>query len=198
MSTRHDDSQVYWIIGVAVAVFFMWMRRAEAATVQLTCTAPTQHTNGTPITAALTYTAYWGTSATSLTNTSALAGPGCKGPVVVPDPAPGTSITYYFAVTAIAGVMESAKSNVAAKTYATPLPTPNPPMLLTIERIGYQLNLGSNNRIYFSRVGALDLGKECQVGMEVMGKSVIKSRDWLALDAGKTRPRQVFALCQRT
>lgn len=104
---------------------------ARAATATLTCTAPAQNTNGTAITAPLTYKAYWGTSSTSLTNADAMQGPGCAGTVVVPDPTPGTSATYYFAATATANGIESAKSNLATKAFTTPYPTPNPPLLLT-------------------------------------------------------------------
>jgi hypothetical protein len=171
---------------------------AEAGTVQLTCTPPTQNTNNTPITAALTYKAYWGTSATSQPNASALAGPGCAGTVVVPDAAAGSSITYHFAVTAIANGQESAKSNIATKTVTTPNPTPNPPALLTAETVAYQINLGSNNKIYFSRIGTIELGRACVAGMTAMDKNVLQSRDWVKLDAGKTRPRQLFVRCAQS
>lgn len=127
---------------------------AHAATVPLTCKAPTQNTDGTPITATLSYAAYWGTSATSLANASSLAGPGCAGPVVVPDPAAGTSITYHFAVTATAAGMESAKSNVAVKTFTTPAPTPNPPTLLLT--VGGDVNVASPNYSNFTwKLGAV-------------------------------------------
>jgi hypothetical protein len=145
---------------------------AEAGTVQLTCTPPTQNTNGTPITAALTYKAYWGPSATSQPNASALAGPGCAGPVVVPDAAAGTSVTYHFAVTAIANGMESAKSNVATKTFTTPLPTPNPPMLLTTGGLVWQ---ASPNWTDFSwklgaQVGSIAPGIKCDATRRIGGE----------------------------
>jgi hypothetical protein len=183
---------------LVLVAYVGWAADAFGATANLTCTAPTQNTNGTPITATLTYKAYWGTSATSLTNPSTLSGPGCKGPVVVPDPAPGTTITYHFAVTATANGQESAKSNVATKTFTTPNPTPNPPALLTAETVAYQINLGSNNKIYFSRVGTIELGRACIAGMTAMDKTVLQSRDWVKLDAGKTRPRQLFVRCAQS
>lgn len=108
---------------------------------------------------------------------------------------PVSGTNYYRAVTVLATSKESDPVTSAPAT--TVEPAPNPPTLQVVDNVGYQLNLGSNNRIYFSRAGTVPLGRECQAGMEVMGKSVIKSRDWLTLDAGKTRPRQVFAMCER-
>ena len=46
---------------------------AFAETVTLTCSPPTKNTDGTAITAALTYKAYWGTSPTTLTNTAPMS-----------------------------------------------------------------------------------------------------------------------------
>jgi hypothetical protein len=186
------------VLLLVLSLVCFWAAFARAATVQLTCTAPTKNTDGTNISAPLTYKAYWGTSATSLTNPSTLSGPGCKGPVVVPDPAPGATITYHFAVTAIAAGQESAKSNIATKTFTTPNPTPNPPALLTAETVAYQINLGSNNKIYFSRVGTIELDRACIAGMTAMDKTVLQSRDWVKLDVGKTRPRQMFVRCKQS
>lgn len=118
-------------LALVLVLVCIWAATARSATVQLTCTAPTKNIDGTPITAALSYRAYWGTSGGSLTNVVTLAGPGCAGPVVVPDPAAGTSVTYSFAVTAIANGMESAKSSIATKALTTPVPTPEPPTALT-------------------------------------------------------------------
>jgi len=161
---------VYYIIGLCViAIALIAAGRAEAAEVKLTCKPPTQYTNNSPIAAPLTYKAYWGTSATSLTNTLPLAGPGCAGPVIVPDPAPGASATYHFAVTATAAGVESDKSNIATKTVTTPLPTPSPPILLTTGGIVYQ---ASPDWVKFSfklgaQVGSISDGIKCDCSRKI-------------------------------
>jgi hypothetical protein len=116
---------------LVLSALCFWAAFAQAATITVTCTPPTTNTDGSAITATLTYRAYWGTSATTLTNAVPLSGPGCKGSVVVHDAPAGQSVTYHLAVTAIAVGQESVKSNIATKTFSTPLPTPNPPILLT-------------------------------------------------------------------
>jgi hypothetical protein len=131
----------------------VWFAVANAETVTLTCTAPTKNTDGSAITKPLTYAAYWGTSATTLTNAVALAGPGCKGTVSVPDPPAGSSVTYHFSVTATVDGIESAKSNVATKTVTTPKPTPLPPVLTTV---GGEVFIASPNWSNFSwKLGAV-------------------------------------------
>lgn len=114
--------------GIIVALaYVLWWRTADAAIVNLTCKPPTLNVDNTPITAPLAYKAYWGMKADSLTSTAALAGPGCKGPVYVPDAPSGSSVTYHFAVTAIAAGLESDFSNVASKVI-----TGMPKQLLTV------------------------------------------------------------------
>lgn len=107
----------------------------------------------------------------------------------------GVSGTNYYRVTVkTTGGAVSVPSAVGQSVTVEPLP--EPVELLIVDSVGYQINLGSNNRIYFSRVGTVPIGRECNEGMTAMGKHVIRSRDWLVLDAGKTRPRQVFATCE--
>ena len=105
----------------------------------------------------------------------------------------GVTGTNYYRVIVTTTGGTSSPSSVGQSTTVEPLP--EPVELLIVDDIGYQINLGSNNRIYFSRVGTVPIGLKCNTGMDAMGKHVIKSRDWLVLDAGKTRPRQVFATC---
>jgi hypothetical protein len=94
----------------------------------LTWIAPTLNTNGTPITAPLTYNVYRGSSATTLTkltNVSALT---------YVDPAGSATPTmYYYAVTAIcAGCTESADSGVVSDTIAAATLTPGAPSGLAV------------------------------------------------------------------
>lgn len=169
---------------------------AQAADAKLTCTAPTQNTDGTPITAALTYKAYWGTSATSLPNASALAGPGCAGSVIVPDAAAGTSVTYHFAVTATAAGMESAKSNVATRAFTTPLPTPNPPLLLTTGGLVWQASPNYSNFGWKlgAQVGSIAAGIQCDANRRI-GEEYYRVTSAIIWTAGKKD--YVVAKCER-
>lgn len=187
----------------------IWGVVANAASVNLTCTAPTQNTDGSAISAALVYKAYWGTSATTLTNAVPLAGPGCKGPVSVPDAPAGQSVTYHFAVTATANGQESAKSNIATKTVSTPFPTPNPPSLLTADTVAYQVNLGARNKITLSRVASVPQNKPCVASMSLTDPFrtvyILQDRNWATMDPNPakpgtlfTRPNQLWAKCEAT
>jgi hypothetical protein len=170
---------------------------AEAGTVQLTCTPPTQNTNGTPITASLGYKAYWGTSATALTNDVDLAGPGCAGSVVVPDPAPGATITYHFAVTAITAYQESAKSNVVAKTFSTPRPTPKPPtLLLTTGGLVWQASPNYSNFAWKlgAQVGTIAGGIKCDASRRI-GEDYYRVTGPIVWTA--SRKDYVVAKCER-
>lgn len=195
---------------LSIVLFWVcvWAAVAHAATIQVTCTAPTTNVDGTPITSTLAYKAYWGTSAASLTSAVPLAGPGCKGPVSVPDAPVGGTVTYHVAVTAIANGMESARSATASKSFSTPNP-PSPPtgVLLTADQVGYQQNLGSRNKISLSRVATVPLGKPCIATMSLTDPYrkvyIIADRMWATMDPNPnkpgtlfTRPNQVWAKCE--
>jgi hypothetical protein len=78
-------------------------------------------------------------------------------------------VTYHLAVTAIATGQESVKSNIATKTFSTPLPTPNPPILLTEGGLVWQ---ASPNYTNFSwklgaQVGSIAPGIKCDVNRRI-------------------------------
>lgn len=112
---------------------------AESAT--LACTPVTKNTDGSTITVPVTYKAYFGTSAASLSASKDL-GTTCGGVVGGLASAPaGASVTYFFAVTAIADGVESAKSNTASRTFTTAKPTPGAPTGLTaVETVAYNVD----------------------------------------------------------
>lgn len=71
------------------------------------------------------------------------------------------------------------------------------PKLQVIDGIGYQINLGTRNKIYFSRIGTVPLGAECIASMPALDAYVLKDRLQVTLDAGRTsRPNQIFAKCE--
>lgn len=77
---------------------------------------------------------------------------------------------------------------------------------VTVDTVGYQINLGSNNKISLSRVASVPLNKECIETMSATDQYrtvyVIKDRLWAVMDPNPakpgefmTRPRQVWAKC---
>ena len=103
-----------------IALLLMLANAAHAGEATLRWIAPTQNTDGSPLTNLAGYRIYYGASSTQLTQTIQLANAGLT-TYVVRDLAPGT---WYFAVTAYnsAGV-ESALSNIASKVVRFPGPT---------------------------------------------------------------------------
>ena len=89
-------------------------------TATLTWTAVTQYSDGTtiPSTVTVTYNVYQGTSATSLTKVA--SGVTALTSSISTGLADGQ--TYFWAVTAVAGGLESAQSNVGTKVFAAIAP----------------------------------------------------------------------------
>lgn len=104
------------------------LAQAATPTATVSWTAPTTNTDGSSITAALTYNLYAGTSCTSM---SKLVSGITTVSTVVTSPttlAPGTTVC--FAVTAVANGVESAQSNTA--TTVIPYSTPGAPGQITV------------------------------------------------------------------
>lgn len=89
-------------------------------TATLTWTAPTTYTDGTaiPSTVALSYNVYQGVSPTALVKVA--SGVTTLTSTITTGLADGN--TYYWSVTAVAGGLEGAQSNVASKTFAAVAP----------------------------------------------------------------------------
>lgn len=109
------------------ALFFLTSVVVQAAgpTATLTWVPPTTNTDGSPITGTLTYNIYEGQGASVSTCTvgSTPSQTGLSGTTVTISTGLQDGTTACFAVTAVEGGVESAKSNTATKTFppATPL-----------------------------------------------------------------------------
>mgnify|MGYP001584743425 CR=1 FL=1 len=112
---------------------------------------------------------------------------------------------YYRLVTVTATGLLSAPGNImAALTEAPAQPKP----LLTAETVGYQQNLGANNKITLSRVASVPLGKPCtstSLTDPFRTVNIIADRMLAVMDPNPakpgmlfTRPRQVWAKCEAT
>lgn len=114
---------LYYVVFFFASAFIQAQAAGPSAT--LTWTAPTTNTDGTPITGTLTFNVYQGSgasvSACTLGTTAVQTGISGTTVTVTSGLADGT--TACFAVTAVEGGVESAKSNTATKTFppATPL-----------------------------------------------------------------------------
>jgi hypothetical protein len=95
---------------------------ANTSTAVLTWIAPTLNTDGSKITAPLTFNVYRGSSAanlTKLTNVSALT--------YTDNAGSATPVTYFYAITAVEAGAESVDSGVVSKTIAAAALTPGAP-----------------------------------------------------------------------
>jgi hypothetical protein len=105
---------------IGLAFFALSAIAQTAPTATLTWSAPTTYSDGTsiPSTVAVTYNVYQGTSATSLVKVA--SGVSTLTNTISTGLADGQ--TYYWAVTAVAGGLEGAQSNVASKAFAAVAP----------------------------------------------------------------------------
>lgn len=119
--------KVYGAIALAIVCVLAVLGVVHAASppfATLTWIAPTTNTDGSTITAPITYNVYQGASSTSLAKVAtALSGSSDT----ITGLSPGT--TAYFAVTSVVNGVESAQSAVVS--LAVPFPTPGAPTGIT-------------------------------------------------------------------
>jgi hypothetical protein len=97
----------------SLPAFAITVVATATGSVTLSWTAPTQNTDGSPLTDLAGYRIYWGTSQSNLTNSVTLTNPGVTTYVV----GQLTPATWYFAATARNNAgLESAFSNIATRT----------------------------------------------------------------------------------
>lgn len=86
----------------------------------LTWTAPTTYSDGTaiPATVAITYNVYQGLTATTLVKVAT----GVTGLTNTITTGLSDGVTYFWSITAVAGGLESAQSNVGTKAFAAVAP----------------------------------------------------------------------------
>jgi hypothetical protein len=98
---------------VSLPAFPIAVTENATGSVTLDWAAPTENTNGTPLTNLAGYWIYYGSSANALTKSIQIANPGIV-TYVISNLSPGT---WYFAVTAYSSAdVQSSESAVASKT----------------------------------------------------------------------------------
>lgn len=168
-------------------ILLLFCLPAFAGEVTVTWVAPTENTDGTPLTDLAGYWIYYGNSAGIYPNR-----------VEVPDPAALSHTlelpagTYYFVATAYNDSnVESAFSNEAIKTVTS---VPNPPTGLTadVDQVAYAISQ-SPDRIVLYPVGVLEQTTECDSFQSVNGYNLVP-RNSVRFAAGVSA-RTVFAQC---
>lgn len=182
-------------------------KNAVLGEAHLSWTAPTQNTDGTPLTDLAGYRIAHGTASNALTQTIDVTPPSVTDYDVQGLPAG----PRYFAVRAYnAKGAESSNSNIATKIIVTtPAQTvtaecsinvtkqPSAPTLLTIEPTAYRLDLGYANQVKVAAVGTVPLGSPCKV-QNILGApvTVLMDRNVAIIAPGKSRPLAVLANCR--
>lgn len=157
-----------------------------AGTATLSCTAPTQNTDGSAISGPLTFNWYRGTSASGLIKIG--SSPACS---YTDNAAP--SGTNYWAVTAVSSTgVESAKSAVVSK--AVPDPTPNPPTGLTVSNVTAYKMRQTIDGYSFVAIGTVPLGTQCK-GQSIDGLSIVPRDAVVMASKLDTKPLIAFAAC---
>jgi hypothetical protein len=158
----------------------------------ITCTAPTQNTDGTLL--------------TNLTGFKFYHGVGVAQPTTWPDVRTVTGAvcayvwtglpagTHWFTATATTPTAESAFSNVASKVIAVTPVVPGPPsgLSVTIEQIAYVL-IQSRDRVALVPVGTIPQGTQCDASQPIMGRYVVPRA--AVVWAGTVRSEVVVASC---
>jgi hypothetical protein len=169
-----------------LAVMLAGNALAQTGTATLSCTPPTQYTDGSSITGTITYKFYRGTTAGSQTTASPVQS-SCN--YVWTGLAAGT---HYFSSTATVNGIESARSNVASKTIVF---TPNPPTNLTVaaDNLVAYGSQQSDERQTTYPVGTVAANTPCDGTMSANGLYRVPKTavTW----AGDVRPAVVFAEC---
>lgn len=109
-------SKLIGVLGLLLVCGASFAQAATGPSASITITAPTTYSDGTPIpsTVAITYNLYQGNTAATLVKVAS----GLTTLTTTVNTGLVDGQTYFWAVTAVAGGLESAKSNVASKAFA--------------------------------------------------------------------------------
>jgi hypothetical protein len=170
---------------LALALLLASPAFAQTGQAVLSCTPPTQNTDGSAIVGTISYKFYRGTTATSQTTASPVQSSCAYTWTGLP------AGTHYFSATATVGGQESARSVVASKTIVF---TPNPPTSLTVaaDLVAWTI-VQSRDRVALVAVGTVAAGTQCDASQPVLDKWVVPRG--AVTFAGSVRPEVVLASC---
>ena len=153
---------------IALAVLLAGPAFAQTGTAVLSCTAPTQFTDGTaiPAGASVSFRFYRGTTAASQTTVS---------PVQTSCAFTFTALavgTHWFSATATVAGVESAKTAAVSKVVLPPVP--NPPTNLTVQAdLTAYVIIKSRDRVALVPVGTVAAGTACDPSQPILDKFVV-------------------------
>jgi hypothetical protein len=178
------------LYGLILSLVFMaeWAHAGEA---ELTWTAPTQNTDGSPLTDLAGFKLYMGTT---------LGGP-YPVSIDIADPAATTFTvpnlsegTYYFVSTAYNSAVPSQESDFSNEATKTILPlVPMPPGMLTVVNELVWDIVKQNNKYVFLGVGTVPMGTQCDPTQTVNGRYAVPND--AVIWFGNVRPPVVVADC---
>jgi len=173
-----------WMLAFALSALSVLTSLAHAADLQITCTGPTQYTDGTSIPAgtAITYSLYGGLQ--GATKAKLATAQTCS--FLRTGVAPGTQ-EYY--VTASVANVESAAS--VTYTKVIPLPTPKAPTAVTGDLVAYEVRPNSSGVMTATAIGVVRPGTLCTAQTRVAGGVTYSRIDRESVDlSGRNMPRQ--------
>jgi len=170
-------------------IALLFLLPVSAWAVDLTCTVPTENTDGSTLTDLADIKVYWGTTQGGPYDLgSDSMGVDCQHTLNLP------AGTYYFVATAInsAGV-ESDYSNEATRTVLPPQPQPPTNLAVTASNLTAYAISQTEDRLVTYPVGTVSEGTSCDASMTVNGKYLVprSAVQW----AGTVQPQVVVAEC---
>lgn len=168
---------IFIVTILVIVACWIFGRTANATDIHLTCSPPTQNTDGSALTNLAGFNLY---EPPLLVQNS----PRCDFVQTVT-----TAGTHQYYVTAVnSASVESAPSNSVSATVAAP-----PPPFVTVSTVAYTVTNG-NDRLIFLIVGSVPLGTLCDPTQAANGFNVVP-RASVTFD-GPTKPTTVLARCQ--
>ena len=177
---------------IQVILVLLFCAQAMAGEAQLTWTAPTQNTDGTPLTDLAGFKIYLGTTQGGPYPVSVDIPDPLATSFTVPNLTEGT--TYYFVSTAYnsaATVQESDFSNEVSKLI--PFKVPNPPSMLTVQDLTVYNVIKQVDKFVLLAAGTVPAGTPCDPSQVVNGHYVVPND--LVTWFGNVEPIVVVADC---
>lgn len=181
------------IVALLCALSLAAVAQTCSGSATLMWNAPTQNTDGSPLTNLAGFKIYWGTTLGTYPNSATINDASARSYIVESL----CSGVWHFVSTALnSSSVESAFSNVASKPVQGDLPkVPTPPATLTVtppDLTAWGVVVTTNNATLVP-VGTVAAGTQCNGAKLVLGKYLVPRS--AVTFAGSVQPQAVFASC---